>query len=361
MGSFGQWFNSRDKKHPARVTWVCGSSPVLREEVVDWILNRTSGTVTTVRAEHGVPAVWEALSARGIGAYTSTIVVRQAELIARESPGWRDLPGFLDALRIGRFHDRYVIFVADQPDTWQRDGNGRLVTEPAGGPANRDRKIPWPHVARFQKSAMCDVVVCSTLSGDPPRNKYGTPTRESDAVLWVQSLGPIGIKEAEYLIRKTDGDLYTIKNVMGKAAVFDRAPTIGVIDVLLGQQSHAGGTFTEYLVAGDKASALVVGAASNLARELKALDKALDALGVLHSARRNHQSRSQALRGDEALSARERVRVSAWDVDRFWEHAMVYDPRRRATCRRVLGEIERELAGRAYPPPGLLEALVAKW
>lgn len=317
-------------------------------------------------AEFGTDAVWEALSGRGLGSGTSLLVIRRAETLSASLPGWRDLPGLIERLRTGMLLDRYVVFVSSQQDTWQRDGAGKLMLDEQG------KKQPYPHVARIQKSTMCDVITCSTLSAVPKRNKYGTPTGLSDAVLWLQSYAPIGEKEAEYLIKKVGGDLYSMKNVVQKAAVFDRSPTIGVIDILVGGgTSHASSSFTEHLIANQKPEALAYVAehpqwdSAALRAELRALDRALDALGVLHTARRNHATRAQAMRSTSesaSMNVRERSRLTNWDVERFWEFAETYDLRRRAQCRIVLGVISACMdSDHGAVPLGLSEALVSQW
>lgn len=363
MGSYGQWFNSREKKHPARLTWICGSSPLLTNEVVDWIKLRTKATVFVQRqAGDGASHVWDSLRSNALGTGSSLVVIRQAEVIEDAADGWRDLPGLMDVLRLGRVGDRYVVFVSSQPDTWLRDVNGKAVL------TEESKKQHLPHVAQIMKSTMCDVVVCSTLSGNAPTNKYGTPTRSADAVLWLQSFGVIGEKEANYLIQKTGGDLYEMKNVMLKVAAFDSPPTIGVIDALTGgsKNKSAPRTFTEHLIAGQKREALLLAAdwtTPDLSLALKRLDRALDALAVLHVARRNHQTRSVALKGAQGLDDRERSRLSSWDVDRYWNDSASYDQRRRAHCRTVLGTIDKVLANwpEVQAPNGCVEALVAMW
>lgn len=370
MGSFGQWFNSRDKKHPARLTWVCGVESILVNEVVRWIdlkarpPERASHYRQLIAGQQKREHVWADLAARGF-AESSVFIVREAEKLSGGDPGWKYLPTLMEQLRTGTFGDRYVIFVAQQRDTWIRDDNDKLILD------EQDKKQVYPHIARIQKHPMCDVVTCSTISAIKPTNKYGSPTRSSDAVLWLQSMAPIGEKEAEYLIKKVGGDIYEMRNIMLKLAAFNNRPTIGVIDILAGGETVPALSFTEHLVAGQKPEALAFVSehpqwdSAALRTELRTLDRALDALGVLHTARRNHLSRAQALKStseSSSMNPRERSRLTNWDIERYWAYADTYDQRRRAQCRIVLGTITACLdSDFGSIPEGLTEALVSQW
>lgn len=313
MATFTQWRTAADRGIVKRITWVCGSEVVLREEVIDFIRSKVKpepGDYIALDASDTPERdVWAACNQYPADPSAPRLVlVRDAERLKNEDP----FLSWIGEMRL--MPTVYLVFVADEPDL---DTNK-------------------PHLAAIRDSGT--IVRCATPN-------------EDDLVKWVQrrARGRITVNDAHHLLTRVGGDLGKAANVLAKAAVFEGTVTESAIDLLVSESP--GAEFADLLVQLRKQQALLAAEAvarDDYPRMIGLLDVRLDLLSRL-----NRQIRNRATMRDMARE------TPAFVVHQLLPAAREYDDSRVRRCRQVLAVVDDGV--RSGARDGALEALVACW
>lgn len=259
MSSYSQWRASREKNGSARVTWVCGESRVLVNEVMVAI----TADIAAVDMEQWWAGkdterdLWAAVLSIPDG-YTRLTVVRDAEKLK----DWRPVRTLLDA----RLQGSYLLFESGDND-FPKDSDGKI-----SAPAH------W-----LRDSTNGQIIRCAPLSPD-------------DAVDWVRmQLLAVTPDQARRLLLRASGDLGEARSVLAKAKLFGGRMTDEAFDLLCDELP---GDFPERLILRDLPGAML--AAENidkdgLARSIGYLASRLSLLSTLHRAHQDNVSRRDVI------------------------------------------------------------------
>lgn len=324
MASFIQWATSFKSKGVApRVTWICGDSLVLVEEVVDQlkkslsipVINYETYTAGTVKDS----VIWASLYRLSLDVGQPTLtVIRDAQKIT----DWEPLDLYLKIKSAGT---GYVILVSSELDFPREKPKG-------------DQKLGdlMPHIRLAQSKGA--IIRCITPS-------------EEELVKWAKSKMP-GAAEPVlvHMVQRTGHDTKAIRDVCVKLRVFKASSvTMKVIDTLV--TPSAVDALADSLVTGDKHAALL----SKIEEEestslIRLLDSRVDLL---------HNIYLGSLSNLSVRDMCEKYRLSDFLVRKYSPHARMYDATRRDRIKRMLAILEEQsLAGARA---GIAEALVALW
>lgn len=332
MASFGQWRQSNGG-HPAskRVTWICGSEPVLVEHVLDYLRAdigaKTEDSASFAIGQDPEAKIWaEANQFPLTDGAKRLVVIRHAQRIQDWAPllSWLEVAGRV-------LPATHLILVSDDAD---------LDYAQAAKASPKERPLK-PHLAAVQaKGALvvCNLPKLSTAAGVV-------------ALAWVHSMVTIHDDVAKHLITRTGGDLGAINNVCAKLRLFKSPPSTAIIDALV--EERPGELFVDALVLLDKALAL--DALSSIREteyawtigDLDELLTALEEIAIL--------SRRGVGIGVIAEAGPGYRRIN----DKFGAVAANYDAGRVTRTRRVLAEADQLV--RQGARVGVMEALVLQW
>jgi hypothetical protein len=318
MGSYGQWSRRREVR---RLTWVCGSEPLLAEEVVTEALLQCTGHLTLTAGDDAEREIWAAASSPlADPAASQVIVVRSAERLRH----WDNLEPLttardLDAVR--------VVFVSAEPRLAQVRGE--------------EKSVLAPHLALLRDSRPGQLVECRA------------PEDWSDPPEWLQDwasrqLGAAGREAACYLLSVT-GSIPEAAAVGSKIRMSGLSPTQQIIGALAGRVS----SFTEALICGRRREALAAAAdlsRDELGRAIGQLASRLDVLGALHVASEHH------LDGRETAV---KLGVPRFLQLRYRDPSRAYSGARVASCRSLLAVADE--AWRSGAAGGVAEFVAALW
>jgi DNA polymerase III delta subunit len=316
--NYHQWRRHADKGQLTRVTWCCGSEPVLRESVVD-VVRRTLAPAARDDLQfdlrgvrrHEPVRVWDELKQFPVDRDAVRLIqLRGAELL----PSWIPLASWLaqPSRRLARSH---LLLVSDQ-------------AEPPGA-------IVELHGTRRSQMR---IVRC------------GTP-RQADLVWWIRSMAPMDEPTAEHLAQRLRGNLAAVRDVCATVRLFPGAPTARVVDALCREQPAQ--TFVERLLMLRRTAAIQMTAEVPAVEYRAVLGLLASRLGVL-------EKLYHAVCAE--LSRRE---IAALDgvpyflANQFLPVARHYSPDRCARRRALLAVADDATASGARD--GVLEALVASW
>lgn len=310
--------------------WVCGTEPILRNEITDFARTnvRVSADVTGTNMRW-VDHTYQSFLMPG----SHLTVIHEAEAIQK----WAALDGLLTLLRANE--DRHVIFVSaeDSVHSEEKDDAGK--------------KLYKPHIEMLRKSKIFGYVICNGLNVVPPTDRLGKATRASDAVLWLQTHGPLSAGSCEHVLRRCGADLAKARDVAQKVALFGADASKQALDLLCTQSVTD--TFVESLLRGEKYKAVMAAReipSDRLSQIIGQLDYLLDLMGKLHAYHRDFKSRRDASLDDT---------IPTHLALLYWEAAKLYDAGKRRHCRQSLAAIDSCLI--SSRGDGLLESLVALW
>jgi len=318
-------------RDPGRVTWVCGTEWVLREEVVDHVRDQVGAadydSMAFVGGGDADRDIWAGANQYPVDPSAPRFVlVREAERIRH----WLPLKDWITNSRA--LPTVHLVFVSSEPDFTKED----------------DKLAPPCSWIRQWSSG--DLVRCSPLAATVP-TKNGRPTRAgpSDAVAWVQNICPMSERTAIYLLTKSGGDLSRAKNTAIKARMFGGL-TERAVD-LLGTNAPEE-DFVLRLIALDKAEAIKAAPLvppSEYPRVLGEVEYRLQTVSKVQDLLRQRRSAHEA----------GAVGLPVFAAKQVWTSAKHYDDRKQEHCRKVLAMLDEYVQSGSRD--GVLEGLVALW
>lgn len=191
MATYAQWRRLADEGQHKRLTWICGSEPTLRLEVLLEIQAQVLALCrqTFTAGSDKDRDIWAAAMQLPHPGESRMVTIRNAEKLKAES-------------RVVTWADT----MKDAPTCW-------LLFETSA--KDLDSESAMGQIVRKKGR----IIKC-------------TSPNEEDAVAWVQRHGPAcSIGEAEYLLARTGGDLGRARSVLTKACIIGSLDT-RVIDRL---------------------------------------------------------------------------------------------------------------------------------
>lgn len=265
------------------------------------------------------------------------ILIRNAD----EIKNWFPLVDFVRNLRESTGTN--LVFVSNEEHPYVTH-KGELVL-------SNGKKQLMEHVALIRsKTYNTDLVICSSLSFEPPRDTKGRKVRSSDFTWWVMTSLSANEADSNYLIARCGYDMVRVKNVIDKLNVLGQRLTRQTIEALCGE--HYGDDFQFHLLALDKHKAyatLDVVADQSVSRILGHLDYMLDVLAKLHVASRELRTVRETVWKDE---------IPGFVVKQYYPIAKNYDSVKIRHCRKVLASTDQALRSGVKNP---LDTLVALW
>lgn len=324
MSTFSQWWTSfRKNPHPKQITWVCGTEPVLIDEVVDLI--KSNIKVDAVNLEYldarevSARAVWNALRQYPFGNDVNRLtIVRGAEKL----PLGDDFIQYVKDR--GVLPRNYVIFVSSEPQLRKKEEKGRAVVDALEFLKGRGTLIE------------CRPFTQSTA-------KY--------AVEWVKEKANIRGRVAEYLLNRATGDLRLVRDTINKLSVVPGEISMRLVDEMF--EARPDDSFLGALFALDRKTALQALKElpkSDYSRTIGLIDARLDLAGLVHD------MLVQQRNGGEIAKAAGNMGFLVPDMLAVAKH---YDKKRRLRIRKFLATIDSYTEYGV--PEGALEALVALW
>lgn len=323
MSTFSQWWLSFKKSEtPRQITWVCGTEPILVDEVVDLITKAVGpdeiNHVYLDARETTERQIWNELRQLPFGPTASRLtIVKGAEKLKN------------DALFIQYIKDRavlprnYVIFISDEKSA-RRTEDGKALWEPLEYLKNRGTTIE------------CRAFTSATAK---------------HAVTWVKEKADIRGRVAEYLLNRATGDLRLVRDTVAKLSVFPGEISLRVVSEMF--EEKPSDTFLGALFALDRKTAMH--AISEIPRNeysktLGLVDARLELAGQVHDMLIQHKTHGEIARaaGNKGFLVPEMLPV-----------AKHYDKKRRMRIRNYLATVDNF----SYygVPDGALEALVILW
>jgi hypothetical protein len=318
VSSYGQWAASRAKNGPARVTWVCGESRYLVNEVIGTTTNAIGADDTEqwYAPQARERDIWMAALAVPVNGYKRLIIVRDAGKLR----DWKQLRVWLEARVTMR--GSYLLFEAEEHD-FPKDGGGKLTT-----PAD------W-----LRDSSIAQIIRCSPLNPE-------------DAIAWaIRQLPSVTPEQARHLLFRASGDLVEVRSVLSKARCFGGPITDEAFDLLCDELPS---DFAERLILRDLPGAMLAAETlreDDVGRSLGYLASRLDLLSTLHRAARDNISRRDVIT-KQGVSGFLAQKYSAVARAEYGEHRM-----RMAW----LALSAAEDAHRGGVTDGVAESLVVSW
>lgn len=332
MSSFSQWFVSYQKtKSVKQVTWVCGTEPVLMEDIVSTLASHFSPDPwclsTFVAGEDSEKEIWADLDQYPVdGKSPRLVVVRRAEQL--ESP--ERLVDWIATKNTNPLTS--VVFLANTPE---------LQREEQTAEQRRDRKKPElvPHLKAVQGKG--SLIECKPF----------TQSTAKHAVTWVQTKVDIRRGIAGKLLERANGDLRLTRDAVRKLSAFPEEVTEQTINLLFSAQPRM--SFVDALLVLDKPAASLALEhlpADEYSRTLGMLDQRLEVVGTVRDMLVSRSTTGQitAALGNMGFLAKDLIPM-----------AKTYDPKRRDYLRTLLARTDHAL--RSGITVGPLESLVALW
>lgn len=314
-----------------QITWLCGTEPVLIEDIVDTLRahfeDEPWNFSTFVAGDDPDREIWADLDQHPIDGRTPRLViVRNAEKL-------KDLSRIVSWVSTKNANPlTHVVFVANDQE---------LVRSDPTPEQKRERKRPdlLPHLAAIQgKGALIEC-------------KPFTQATAKHAVTWVQSKVEIRRGVAGKLLERANGDLRLTRDAYRKLSVFPDEISEQTINLLLSARPRM--SFVDAVLEIDKRAALLALEhlpVSEYSATLGLLDQRLEVVGQVRDMLVSHQSVGQitAALGNMGFLARDLIPL-----------AKSYDKARRAALRALLAKTDEAL--RAGVTRGPLEILVHFW
>lgn len=327
MSTFSQWWTTFSAKEEVRqITWLCGTEPILIEEVVDSIRASLGVHPWNYQAyrvgEDPERDIWNDLDRHSIDQGFRLVVIRNAE-------GLTEWERWLDWVKNRTTNPKtYVVFVSNEEKA-----------PTVGGDKKGEKPTVAPHVAVFSRRG--HVIECRPF----------TQTTAKHAVSWMQSKARLRDNVAGHLLNRANGNLRLARDMSLKLAVLGDDITIQMVNALLAERPRE--SFEDALMARHKREALL--ALERLpegeySRVVGRLDSNLDLAGLIYDMTSAHANTGEIVR---AAGSR------AFLVPALAPHAKHYDQRRRINLRRVLASADEALRGGARE--GVMESIVALW
>jgi hypothetical protein len=289
MATYGQWAKKREL---GRISWVCGSEPVLIEEIVATALAQATSSLVLDAAECSEADVWSAVASPPADPDERLLVlVRSAQRLKR----WDQLAPLLTARDLGQVR---VLFVSSEERLARRRGE------------DEEKAVLAPHLALLRDSRPGMVVECRV------------PEDWRDMPEWLlewasTALGGAGRVAGEMLLMLS-GSITEAAAVAAKLTGAGIPPSREMITAL----ADPAASYTEAVIAGRTAEALA--AAAGMTREdtgaaIGLLASRLDLLLALHEAAMRHwDARETAVKGSvpSFLQLRYRAAAASYSHDR---------------------------------------------
>lgn len=332
MSSFSQWFVSYQKK-PAikQVTWICGTEPVLMDDILDTLLTHFSEEPwcrsVYVVGDQKERLIWEDADQHPIDGRTPrVIVVKGAEKLKKPER----IIEWVNHQR--RNPMTYLVFLADTPELEREEPTEEQKKERKKGPL-------VPHLAALQGKAT--MVECKPF----------TQATAKHAVSWVQSKVEIRRGVAGKLLERANGDLRLTRDAFRKLSQFPDEISEQTINLLLSARPRL--SFVDALLEVDKSAALLALdylPKSEYSQVIGLLDQRIELLGTVRDLLMSHSSQAQisAALGTQGFLAQDLIPL-----------AKVYDRKRRQEIRKLLAATDEAL--RLGVTDGPVQALVLFW
>lgn len=331
MSTWSQWWNGmRKNPTPRQVTWICGSEPILVDEVVTHVLSALgpdeTGRITLSAEDVPEKDVWATIDQQPLGTGVRVVIIRHANQLQH----WDRFTTWLS--KRGRNPRTYLVIVSDEEKV------PRVELTPEQIRAH-EKPGPMPHIAAIGSKG--HVVECRPF----------TSATAKVSLEWVKSKAPMRDAVAKHLLERANWDLRLVRDTLLKLSVFPGEVTAQVINALMAERPRD--TFTDALLALDKKTALLALGdvrPDDVGRIIGLLDYNLDLAGTIHDMQADHRAPSDMAKalGPQAFLIKDLMKVS--------RH---YDIRRRAMIRQSLAMADR--AYRNGHTTAVLEAVVTQW
>jgi len=323
LSTFSQWWLSFKKNPVAKqITWVCGSEPVLVDEVVDLL----KGAITVdpinlvyLDARDDSPRhIWNELRQYPFGNNATRLtIVRGAE----ELPLDENFTQYVkDRSALPR---NYVIFISTEDQLRKKEETRSLAD------------------ALDYLKGRGSVIECRPF----------TVSTAKHAVTWVKEKADLRGRVAEYVLNRATGDLRLVRDTLNKLSVIDGEVSMRLVDEMF--EARPDDTFLGALFALDRKTALASlreMPKSEYSRTIGLVDARLDLAGLVHDL-----MIEQKTSGEIARAAGNK----GFLVPDMLPHAKHYDKKRRLRIRKYLATVDGY--SEYGVPDGALEGLVAIW
>jgi hypothetical protein len=319
LGSYGQWAKRRE---PRRVTWVCGTEPVLVEDVVAAVCASVAGRISLTAGADREADIWAALSSPLADPGDSVaVIVRDAHKLR----SWDQLPAVVASRELDAVKAVLV------------SGEARLAQVPG-----EDKPSLAPHLAALRDSRSGQLVECRL-----PEDWKQTP----DWVMeWAdRQLGGPGPALAGFLLAACGGRLEEAAAVAVKLRLAGLPPSRELIAVL----ADLATSFAESLIAGRPKEALAAAASLTPEATGRAIGLLASRLEVLAALRTAVTQRLDAR--DTAV----KLGVAQFLQVRYKSACLPYGPARVDSCRMVLAMADE--AWRSGAVTGVAEFIAVLW
>jgi DNA polymerase III delta subunit len=323
LSTFSSWWNSFKKNPtPRQITWVCGTEPILVDEVVDTI--RAAIQVDAINLSYldarevTERFIWNELRQYPFGPQSARLtIVKGAEKIKDESD-------FIQYIKDrGALPRNYVIFVSDEPAL-------RKVED------SRETWSPLEFLKTRGSLIECRPFTSATA-------KY--------AVEWVKLKANIRGRVAEHLLNRSAGDLRLVRDTIRKLNVFPDEASLRDVDEMF--DDRPADNFISAIFALDKKTAIAALKEipqGEYSLTLGQVDARLDLAGQVHDMLIEQKSRGEIARA---------AGTRGFLVPEILPVAKHYDKKRRQRIRNYLAIVDT-YSDRGVPT-GALEALIAIW
>lgn len=323
MSTFSQWWLSFKKSQtPRQITWVCGTEPVLVDEVVDLLKNAISpddiNMVYLDAREMTERAIWNELRQLPFGNSVNRLtVIRGAEKLKN------------DALFIQYIKDKgalprnYCIFISSEESARRSE----------------DKKTLWSPLEYLKGRG--SMIECRAFTNSTAKH----------AVEWVKEKANIRGRVAEYLLNRATGDLRLVRDTIAKLSVFPGEISLKVVSEMF--EEKPSDTFLGALFSLDRKTAMHAIKElpkSEHSKTLGLVDARLELAGQVHDMLIQHKTHGEIARaaGNKGFLVPEMLPV-----------AKHYDKKRRTRIRNYLATVDS--FSDYGVPEGALEALVILW
>jgi hypothetical protein len=323
VSTFSQWWLSFKKSNSAKqITWLCGSEPVLMDEVVDLlkgVINVDPINLVYLDAREQTPRyIWNELRQYPFGDTAKRLtIVRGAEELSLEDE-------FVQYVKDrGALPRNFVIFVSAE-DQLRKQENTRTVVD-----------------ALEYLKGRGTLIECRPFTSSTAKH----------AVTWVKEKADLRGRVAEHLLNRATGDLRLVRDTLNKLKVVNGEISLRLVDEMF--EERPDDTFLNALFAMDRKTALAAlreMPRSEYSRTIGLVDARLDLAGLVHDMVIAQRSSGEIARaaGNKGFLVPDMLPVAKY-----------YDKKRRLRIRKYLATVD------SYSeygiPDGALEALVALW
>lgn len=323
MSTWSQWWLSFKKSSvPRQITWICGTEPVLIDEVVSLITSAVNpdeiNHVYLDARELSERAIWNELRQLPFGTTANRLtVVYGAEKLKNDAL-------FQQYIKDKSAYPRnYAIFVSGEE----------------GARRSEDKKLLWEPLEYLK------------TRGSTIECKAFTSATAKHAVAWVKEKANIRGGVAEFLLNRATGDLRIVRDTVAKLSAFPGEISLKVVSDMFAELPKD--TFLGALFSMDKKTAMH--AISEIPRgeyskTLGLVDARLELAGNIHDMMIQKKSHAEIARaaGNKGFLVPEMLPV-----------AKHYDKKRRTKIREYLATVD-EFSAYGIPD-GALEGLVSVW